>query len=106
MRAAADLVLLVNRHPAPPAPRVLVLMDAAITGRPCCPDARCRCDCGCRRHSHYRRCAPCALLAEHARPRPEPLTVRSARAFGEWPPLAPAHRLAHLFPAGPRPVEG
>ena len=111
-----------NRHNAPPTSlsvlatpsgalaaqlEGVIFMDAAIAGRPCCPDARCRCSCGCRRHSHYRRCQPCALLGEHARPANViPLTVRSALAFEEWPPTPRANRLAHLFPAGPRPVEG
>lgn len=79
----------------------------------CCQPARCRCDCGCRQHSHFFRCGDCAYQ-RHAPPRPVlvPLTVSAAIAFAEWPPRRPAplrDPLAHLrrfmTEPGPRLVE-
>lgn len=63
----------------------------------CCPDARCRCDCGCARHSHYFRCRDCAFGRHHP-PRPVvvPLAARAALAFEEWPPVEAEPAVDHL----------
>jgi len=63
----------------------------------CCARRACRCECGCRAHSHYRRCRPCGF-GQHAGPPvawPLLLATRAGLAFGDWPPVP--RRLRHVL---------
>jgi hypothetical protein len=83
----------------PSAPAAVVFLGDVVDRRACCPEQRCRCECGrCRAHTHYRRCERCAqgFHPPAAMPRLVTVTEKAARAFGEWPPRPSPDRLSHL----------